>query len=57
MRSQRDHIEARINFLQGQLDSLEHYLPTCYQLLMEEMDYQQREMMQLKIQEFYRSQT
>ena len=53
----QEQIQQRINFIQQQLNSLEHYLPTCYQLLMEEMDYQQREMMQLKIQEFYRSQT
>lgn len=53
----QEQIQQRIHFIQQQLDALEHYLPTCYQLLMEEMDYQQREMMQLKIQEFYRSQS
>jgi hypothetical protein len=57
MQSQREHIEASINFIQQQLDSLEHYLPETYSYLMEEMDLQQREMMQLKIQEFYRSQS
>ena len=53
----QEQIQQRINFIQQQLDSLEHYLPETYQFLMEEMDCQQREMMQLKIQEFYRSQT
>lgn len=53
----QEQIQQRINFIQQQLDSLDKYLPTCYQLLMEEMDYQKREMMQLKIQEFYRSQS
>lgn len=57
MRSQKDHIEASINFIQQQLDSLEHYLPETYQFLMEEMDCQQQALMQLKIQEFYKSQS
>ena len=57
MRSQKDHVEARLNYLQNELDNLKLYLPETYQLLRAEMDYQQREMMQLKIQEFYRSQS
>jgi len=57
MRSHKEHIEASIKFIQQQLDSLEHYLPEAYSYLMEEMDSQQRELMQLKIQEFYRSQS
>ena len=55
MRSQRDHIEARINFLQGQLDSLEHYLPETYSYLMEEMDSQQRNLIELKVKDFYKN--
>ena len=57
MRSEKEHIEASINFIKKQLDSLEHYLPETYSYLMEEMDCQQQELMQLKIQEFYRSQS
>lgn len=53
----KESIEASINFIQQQLDSLEHYLPETYQFLMEEMDCQQQALMQLKIQEFYRSQS
>jgi hypothetical protein len=56
MRPQQQ-IEDRIAFLEQQLESLEHFLPETYQYLMEEMDCQQRELMQLKIQEFYRSQS
>ena len=57
MRSEKEHIEASINFIKQQLDSLEHYLPETYQFLMEEMDCQQQALMQLKIQEFYKSQS
>ena len=57
MRSEKEHIEASINFIKKQLDSLEHYLPETYQFLMEEMDCQQQALMQLKIQEFYKSQS
>jgi hypothetical protein len=46
-------IQQRITFLQEQLDSLEHYLPETYQFLMTEMDFQQRDLMELKIQDFY----
>ena len=55
MRSQRDHIEARINFIKQQLDSLEHYLPGTYQFLMEEMDSQQRNLIELKVKDFYKN--
>ena len=53
----KESIEASINFIQQQLDSLEHYLPETYQFLMEEMDCQQQALMQLKIQEFHKSQS
>jgi len=50
-------IQERINFLQSQIQSLDHYLPETYQFLMEELDLQQRELMEHKIQDFYRNQT
>lgn len=46
-------VQQRINFLQKELDSLEHYLPDTYQFLMAEMDNQQRELVAIKIQDFY----
>jgi ABC-type phosphate transport system auxiliary subunit len=55
MRNQ-EQVQARIRFLQCQLDALDHYLPETYQLLMDEMDQQQRELAKLKIQEFYQKQ-
>ena len=49
----QDQVQQRINFLQKELDSLEHYLPDTYQFLMAEMDNQQRELVAIKIQDFY----
>ena len=51
--STQQQVQQRINFLQKELDSLEHYLPDTYQFLMAEMDNQQRELVTIKIQEFY----
>ena len=50
-------VQCRIAFLQEQLDSLEHYLPETYQYLMNEMDAQQRILMELKIQSYYQQQS
>jgi len=51
--STQEQVQQRINFLQKELDSLEHYLPDTYQFLMAEMDNQQRELVAIKIQDFY----
>jgi hypothetical protein len=53
MNSSLHQVQCRIAFLQEQLDSLEHYLPETYQYLMNEMDTQQRVLMELKIQSYY----
>ena len=50
-------LESNITFLQKQLDSLEHFLPETYQYLMNEMDTQQRCLMELKIQSYYQQQS
>ena len=49
-------IQKRIEFLQEQLNSLDHYLPETYQFLIAELDSQQRDLMELKIQDFYSNQ-
>ena len=49
----QEQIQQRISFLQRQLDSLEHYLSETYQFLMAEMDHQQCNLMELRIQDFY----
>ena len=55
MRTQ-EQIAKLLEFLQTQIDSLDHYLPETYQYLMEEMDTQQRKLMELKIQSYYQEQ-
>lgn len=55
--STQDQIQKRLEFLQTQIDSLDHYLPETYQFLMAELDCQQRDLMALKIQDFYSQQT
>jgi hypothetical protein len=50
-----EQIQQRINFIQQQLDSLEHYLPETYSYLMEEMDSQQRNLIELKVKDFYKN--
>ena len=55
MRTQ-DQIQVRINFLEDQLASLDHYLPETYQLLMSELDIQQHDLMTIKIKLFYSNQ-
>jgi len=53
----QDRIQERITFLKEQLDLLDHYLPETYQFLTAELDLQQRELMEHKIQDFYWKQT
>ena len=55
MNCRKDSIEASINFIQQQLDALEHYLPETYSYLMEEMDSQQRNLIELKVKDFYKN--
>jgi hypothetical protein len=55
MNCRKESIEASINFIQQQLDALEHYLPETYSYLMEEMDSQQRNLIELKIKDFYKN--
>ena len=55
MNCRKESIEASINFIQQQLDALEHYLPETYSYLMEEMDSQQRNLIELKIKDLYKN--
>ena len=57
MKPSLHQVQCRIAFLQEQLDSLEHYLPETYQYLMNEMDTQQRVLMELKISSYYQEQS
>jgi ABC-type phosphate transport system auxiliary subunit len=50
-----EEIQRRIDFIQKQLNGLEHYLPETYDLLMQEMDPQQYDLMKHKLNSFYQS--
>jgi hypothetical protein len=54
--STQEQVQERIQFLRTQLESLDHYLPETYQFLMAELDSQQRDLMELRIQDFYSNQ-
>lgn len=51
--TRRDQVLSRINFLEKQLEELNHYLPQTYELLMYELDCQRCELAQLDIQSAY----
>lgn len=51
--ARREQIIRRINFLEKQLENLNHYLPQTYELLMVELDSQRCELAQLDIQRAY----
>ena len=50
-----EEIQRRIDFIQKQLNGLEHYLPETFALLMQEMDLQQYDLMKHKLNSFYLS--
>jgi hypothetical protein len=54
---QLQQCKERITFLLHQIESLEHYLPETYQMLMDELDQQNVELKHLEIQDFYHNQT
>lgn len=49
--------QERVAFILQQIDSLEHYLPETYQMLMDELDQQQKRLKRLEIQDFYQRQS
>ena len=53
----QERLQERIDFLREQLDSLDHYLPETYQFLMAELDSQQRELIEHKINDLYSNQS
>ena len=53
----QEQVQSRITFLEDQLNSLEHYLPETYQYLMAQLDCQQRNLMELRVKQFYNDQT
>lgn len=48
-----DLLQQRIEFIKSQIDSLEHYLPDTYQLLLSELDVQNRMLMEQRLNQYY----
>ena len=46
-------LQQRIEFIKGQIEALNDYLPETYQLLMSELDAQNRMLMKHIINEYY----
>ena len=46
--------QSKIQFLEDQLVSLEHFLPETYDYLMKELDHQKRLLVELEVHEHYR---
>jgi len=46
-------LQQRIEFIQKQIESLDHYLPETYQLLINELDMQNRMLMEQRLNQYY----
>ena len=46
-------LQQRIEFIQEQIESLDHYLPETYQLLVNELDMQNRMLMEQRLNQYY----
>jgi hypothetical protein len=46
-------LQQRVEFIQEQIESLDHYLPETYQLLMNELDMQNRMLMEQRLNQYY----
>ena len=51
-----EQCKDRVNYILNQIESLEHYLPETYQMLMDELEQQQKALKQLEIQDYYQRQ-
>ena len=45
----------KIRFLENQLMSLDHYLPETYEYLMQELDFQKKNLAKIEIEEHFTS--
>ena len=53
--SPRDLIQSKVQFLETQLQELNHYLPETYEYLMSELDHQRRLLAELSFNEYFAS--
>ena len=53
--STKDLIQSKVQFLETQLQELNHYLPETYEYLMSELDHQRRLLAELSVNEYFAS--
>ena len=53
--SPKDLIQSKVQFLETQLQELNHYLPETYEFLMSELDHQRRLLAELSVNEYFAS--
>jgi hypothetical protein len=51
----KDKTLSKIRFLEDQLVSLDHYLPETYEYLMQELDFQKKNLAKIEIEEHFAS--
>jgi hypothetical protein len=52
--SSKSQVKAKIEFLERQLVSLDHYLPETYEYLMSELDWQRRRLAEMEVVETFK---
>jgi hypothetical protein len=55
VRTLKDQTLNKIRFLEDQLVALDHYLPSTYDFLVQELDLQKRSLAELEVNEYYLS--
>ena len=53
--SRKDLLQSKVEFLETQLQELNHYLPETYEYLMSELDHQRRLLAELSVNEYFAS--
>ena len=53
LKSNKDQVLAKINFLETQLENLNHYLPETYDFIIRQMDCYKRVLVELEINETF----
>jgi len=53
LKSNKDQVVAKIDFLETQLETLNHYLPETYEYLISQIDCYKRVLVELEINETF----
>ena len=53
LKSNKDQVVAKIDFLETQLENLNHYLPETYEFIIRQIDCYKRVLVELEINEIF----